>query len=45
MKEWGYEEFEKAIENYDQALAKDPGNEELLERYQLIQLEYSRLKK
>lgn len=42
MNSWGKEEFEKAICNYEQLLHDRPDDQELLERFQLICLEYAR---
>ena len=42
MNGWDKEEFEKAISNYERLLQERPGDQELLERYQLISLEYAR---
>ena len=42
MNSWGKEEFEKAICNYERLLQERPEDQELLERFQLICLEYAR---
>lgn len=42
MKDWGKEEYEKAICNYERLLQERPEDQDLLEKFQLICLEYAR---
>lgn len=42
MVHWGKEEYEKALSNYNKLLQERPEDQELLEKYQLISLEYTK---
>jgi len=39
---WGKEEYEAAIRNHEAALKKNPDNQELLKKLQILNLEYAR---
>ena len=44
MNNWDEGDFQKALSNYDRMLKERPGDAELLKIYQIISLEYERLK-
>jgi hypothetical protein len=41
---WDEEDFQQALLNYERMLKERPGDAELLKIYQIISLEYERLK-
>ena len=44
MNNWDEEDFQQALLNYEHMLKERPGDAELLKIYQIISLEYERLK-
>ena len=44
MNNWDEGDFQQALSNYEHMLKERPGDAELLRNYQMISLEYERLK-
>ncbi len=44
MNNWDEGDFQQALSNYERMLKERPGDAELLLKYQIISLEYERLK-
>lgn len=44
LNNWDEEDYQQALLNYERMLKERPGDAELLRNYQMISLEYERLK-